>query len=143
MVIRDGSKGDEWDELARYLRAVVADEVTKAFISLEEGRLDVRTQIVDLLQEEDIAVDGRSFSVGDVAVGDLWQGKSIDPEISGGKKAWSTGLTGLRGAQGGILMFGMMGTFLPPCLLYTSGAADERSSGDLGGRRILSKKQKK
>jgi len=107
------SKGDEWDELARYLQTVVADEVTKAFISLEEGRLDVRTQIVDLLQEEDIAVDGRSFSVGDVAVGDLWQGKSIDPEISGGKKAWSTGLTGLRGAQGGIMMFGMMGTFLP------------------------------
>mgnify|MGYP003381692083 CR=1 FL=1 len=26
------------------------------------------------------------------------------------------------------------------CLLYTSDAADERSSGDLGGRRILKKK---
>ena len=29
------------------------------------------------------------------------------------------------------------------CLLYTSDAADERSSGDLGGRRIITKKQKK
>ena len=29
------------------------------------------------------------------------------------------------------------------CLLYTSDAADERSSVDLGGRRILKKKQKK
>ena len=28
----------------------------------------------------------------------------------------------------------------PPCLLYTSDAADERSSVDLGGRRILKKK---
>ena len=28
------------------------------------------------------------------------------------------------------------------CLLYTSDAADERSSGDLGGRRILKKKKK-
>ena len=27
-----------------------------------------------------------------------------------------------------------------PCLLYTSDAADERSSGDLGGRRIIKKK---
>ena len=27
-----------------------------------------------------------------------------------------------------------------PCLLYTSDAADERSSVDLGGRRILKKK---
>ena len=29
------------------------------------------------------------------------------------------------------------------CLLYTSDAADERSSVDLGGRRILKKKTKK
>ena len=30
----------------------------------------------------------------------------------------------------------------PSCLLYTSDAADERSSVDLGGRRIIKKKQK-
>ena len=29
------------------------------------------------------------------------------------------------------------------CLLYPSDAADERSSGDLGGRRILKKKKNK
>ena len=29
---------------------------------------------------------------------------------------------------------------LGPCLLYTSDAADERSSVDLGGRRIIKKK---
>ena len=36
-------------------------------------------------------------------------------------------------------------TILPdrhdPCLLYTSDAADERSSVDLGGRRIIKKKK--
>ena len=31
----------------------------------------------------------------------------------------------------------------PGCLLYTSDAADERSSVDLGGRRIIKKKIKK
>ena len=31
---------------------------------------------------------------------------------------------------------------LKPCLLYTSDAADERSSVDLGGRRIIKKKKK-
>ena len=31
---------------------------------------------------------------------------------------------------------------LRPCLLYTSDAADERSSVDLGGRRIIKKKKK-
>ena len=37
------------------------------------------------------------------------------------------------------------GTFEPVivCLLYTSDAADERSSVDLGGRRIIKKKNKK
>src|SRR5678816_2194705 len=30
----------------------------------------------------------------------------------------------------------------PTCLLYTSDAADERSSVDLGGRRIIKKKKK-
>ena len=29
---------------------------------------------------------------------------------------------------------------MKPCLLYTSDAADERSSVDLGGRRIIKKK---
>ena len=32
---------------------------------------------------------------------------------------------------------------LGPCLLYTSDAADERSSVDLGGRRIIKKKKNK
>src|SRR5678815_1513431 len=31
--------------------------------------------------------------------------------------------------------------WIPPCLLYTSDAADERSSVDLGGRRIIKKKK--
>ena len=32
---------------------------------------------------------------------------------------------------------------LEACLLYTSDAADERSSVDLGGRRIIKKKKKR
>ena len=34
-----------------------------------------------------------------------------------------------------------LGTFSKTCLLYTSDAADERSSVDLGGRRIIKKKK--
>ena len=37
-----------------------------------------------------------------------------------------------------ILIFGH--NLLDTCLLYTSDAADERSSVDLGGRRIIKKK---
>ena len=37
----------------------------------------------------------------------------------------------------------IQGKLLIPCLLYTSDAADERSSVDLGGRRIIKKKKKR
>ena len=39
-----------------------------------------------------------------------------------------------------LIQFGQR---LAPCLLYTSDAADERSSVDLGGRRIIKKKRKR
>ena len=39
----------------------------------------------------------------------------------------------------GIVIWVTLSLFVP-CLLYTSDAADERSSVDLGGRRIINKK---
>src|SRR5678809_814396 len=41
-----------------------------------------------------------------------------------------------------ILVFRPESDYLFICLLYTSDAADERSSVDLGGRRIIKKKKK-
>ena len=38
--------------------------------------------------------------------------------------------------------FYLYGTKFTSCLLYTSDAADERSSVDLGGRRIIKKKKR-
>ena len=40
-----------------------------------------------------------------------------------------------------VLQAGANGYVLKTCLLYTSDAADERSSVDLGGRRIIKKKK--
>ena len=40
-----------------------------------------------------------------------------------------------------ILLALVVGALTTPCLLYTSDAADERSSVDLGGRRIIKKKK--
>jgi hypothetical protein len=107
------TKGDEWDELARYLQTVVADEVTNGFVALEQGRVAVRAAVVELLRDEDVQVGGRDISAAGLDVSELWQGKALDPTASGGKKAWQTSLTGIRGAQGGVMMFGMLGSFLP------------------------------
>ena len=40
-----------------------------------------------------------------------------------------------------IMLIGVLAAVALICLLYTSDAADERSSVDLGGRRIIKKKK--
>ena len=107
------TKGSEWDDLARYIQTVVADEVTQAFVDLEQGRNDIRTEVVELLREEHLDLAERSPIGSGFDVTDMWQGKALEQDASGGKKAFSTTITTIRGAQGGIYMFGMLGTFLP------------------------------
>ena len=55
----------------------------------------------------------------------------------GAALAWSGTLRGHR--RGQRRLSDTAGLFV--CLLYTSDAADERSSVDLGGRRIIKKKK--
>ena len=47
----------------------------------------------------------------------------------------------VRHRHSGLLRRNDQGRLLRSCLLYTSDAADERSSVDLGGRRIIKKKK--
>ena len=42
-----------------------------------------------------------------------------------------------------VIVSKILSAVVAACLLYTSDAADERSSVDLGGRRIIKNKQKK
>ena len=107
------TKGSEWDDLARYIQTVVADEVTQAFIDLEQGRNDIRAEVVELLREEHLDLAERSPIGTGFDVTDMWQGKALEQDASSGKKAFTTTITTIRGAQGGIYMFGMLGTFLP------------------------------
>ena len=50
--------------------------------------------------------------------------------------------TGFRAPSMQQRFYAKTNTLFVTCLLYTSDAADERSSVDLGGRRIIKKKQK-
>jgi hypothetical protein len=113
-VIEGLSKGDAWDDMVHDLQADVADDVANSFIALEEGRLAIRDEVVATLGDEDLNVDlGPGSDTSWFDVSDLWQGKALDAAQTGKKRALDKGLTGLRGAQGGVMMFGMMGQFLP------------------------------
>ena len=111
--IEELTKGDEWDELTRYIQTVVADEVTQVFVDLEQGRSSVRAEVVELLREEHLDLAELSPIGTGFDVTEMWQGKALEQDSSGGKKAFTTTITSIRGAQGGIYMFGMLGTFLP------------------------------
>jgi hypothetical protein len=113
-VIEGLQKGDAWDDMVRDLQGDVADEVTDAFVALDNGRVSIRQEVATLLGEEDL---GEALGGGNVAGFDaaqLWQGKALDNTSSSSrKKNFDTSMTGIKGAQGGIMMFGMMGQFLP------------------------------
>ena len=74
----------------------------------------------------------RSRGLGDVYKRQRWQG-----EVRvGGKTAAQAPMPGYVFQDARLL------PWLNACLLYTSDAADERSSVDLGGRRIIKKTNK-
>jgi hypothetical protein len=113
-VIEGLHKGDGWDDMVRDLQADVADTVTDAFVALDRGRGAIRDEVVALLGEEDLGSSWSSARGATFDASQLWQEKSLDTDSSAGrKKAFDVTMTGLRGAQGGMMMFGMMGRFLP------------------------------
>jgi len=108
------SNPKEWDEIARDLQTKVAEQVAAIFRSVEEGRVRIREEVIETIQEEDLPVAHAGGGRRTIDVADLWVGKSLDDKKgSAAGRAAKTGLTGIRGAQSGVMMFGMMGGFLP------------------------------
>jgi hypothetical protein len=105
--------GTAWDEMARELQTAVATEVTAAFQAIESGRLAIQADVAELLQDEHLSLPVGASRLDPIDVASLWQGKALGEQGTKGGKAVKTGLTGIRGAQSGVMMFGMMGQFLP------------------------------
>ena len=89
------------------------------------------------------AEDGIRYLVRSRGLGDVYKRQvqrhgshpaPARPDPEGYSRPWRARSTDPRGCQTVRGDFG-------PCLLYTSDAADERSSVDLGGRRIIKKKK--
>mgnify|MGYP003381600804 CR=1 FL=1 len=82
------------------------------------------------------AEDGIRDLVRSRGLGDVYKRQAPPPDqnqdFPGGRFGWLWS-QGTRREE--------LGNPTAPCLLYTSDAADERSSVDLGGRRIIKKKK--
>jgi tRNA U34 5-carboxymethylaminomethyl modifying GTPase MnmE/TrmE len=143
--IEELTKGDQWDEMTRELQTMVADEVTDAFVAIEQGRGEIRAEVIELLQDEDLGLTGGSGRAQAIDVADFWQSKSIDEKGSKGKKAFQTGVTGIRGAQGGVMMFSLMGGFLPgaAAVLIASNPVLLGAGAVFGGMQLLDDRKRK
>ena len=82
------------------------------------------------------AEDGIRDLVRSRGLGDVYKRQVVDRLTPDGQLPAGGGGADLDGLLGNVL-----GGLLKRCLLYTSDAADERSSVDLGGRRIIKKKR--
>ena len=82
------------------------------------------------------AEDGIRDLVRSRGLGDVYKRQAENGESG---KGWSD--LPERGADGSFAQGKRWAKPLYSCLLYTSDAADERSSVDLGGRRIIKKKK--
>mgnify|MGYP003381340574 CR=1 FL=1 len=81
------------------------------------------------------AEDGIRDLVRSRGLGDVYKRQRRDPARHRPRRRLRQGV----GDRAGRLLHGKPAG----CLLYTSDAADERSSVDLGGRRIIKKKKKR
>lgn len=105
---------EDWDLTARDLQTRVAATVSTAFNTVVDGAEQLRATMVELIGDEQLAIGPGVQAGGTFDITQYWKNKSLDAENEGSaKKAFKTSLTGVRGAQGGVMMFGMLGGFLP------------------------------
>ncbi len=104
---------EEWDEMARDLQSGVADAVTRVFVEVEDARAAIRDELADLLAADDVVGPTAQRTADVLDTSGMWRSRGIEQNESTGGKAFRTGLTGLRGAQGGVMMLGISGGFLP------------------------------
>lgn len=144
-LIEQLAKGDDWDEMTRQLQTEVADEVTKAFVAIEEGRIATRQAVIEMLRDEQLVADTSSSVGSGVDVSRLWQDKPLGEKGSKAGGAFKTGVTGIRGAQGGVYMFGMLGNFLPAAAatLLASNPVLLGAGAIFGGMQLMDDRKRK
>jgi hypothetical protein len=106
--IENGDPTEIWDDVIALLRDLVASASSGVIRELEAGSDIVGTRIVDLLKEESLAIDAALGRARPVDVSRLWSA-APPPQQALTEKA-GMGWASLRGAQGGILVFGMLGS---------------------------------
>jgi hypothetical protein len=103
----------DWTELGRSLATDVSETVADVFATLATRSRAIRREVADVLRAESLEIGEESAARSDIDVAALWRAPRIDDEGSRARQALGGALTGLRGAQGGIMLLGLVGSILP------------------------------
>ena len=113
-VIEELSSSAEWDELSAQLQDDVAGLLAEVFGSIEEGAGAIRHDLAQLLADEtssELPEEARGLAASILAGIDA-KPAALDDE-SGAKRAVGSVVPALRGAQSGLMLFGLLGRVLP------------------------------
>jgi hypothetical protein len=123
----------DWEVTSRDLQTSVATAVATAFNAVVDGAAELRDNLIAIVNDEHLSIGPGISAGGTFDVTQYWKERSLDTEQEGTvKRGFKKGLTGVRGAQSGVMMFGMLGGFLPAAvgtimasnpILLTAGAA--------------------
>lgn len=106
------SSTEDWEALARALQTEVSESVANVFARVDRSAEQTRREIVELLADE---VEGVQATFGErkkLDITTLWTDRP-EPQAKGLAAGVMSGVSVLRGAQSGMMMFGMMGRLLP------------------------------
>lgn len=112
--IEELSSPGEWDELSAQLQDDVAELLVEVFGSIEEGTVALHHELAELLADEASTMElgeARDLAASILAGIDA-KPTTMDDE-TGTKRAIGTVVPALRGAQSGLMLFGLLGRVLP------------------------------
>ena len=104
---------EDWDELGRRLQSEIAAAVSDVFVGIRDGGEAIAAEVLTMLGDDTNALPPLRAGEQAFDIGALWGTRDVTEQGSAAARGFSGTMTGLRGAQGGILMFGLMGRFLP------------------------------
>lgn len=108
--LEDAEPAEAWPEISRRMQDDVAAAVAAVFEHLNDGTEGVRDGIVELLQEEELGFADGSVRAEVFDTRSLWTDRDVTTPTAGSRIG--TGFNTLRGAQGGVLVLGMLGNLM-------------------------------
>ena len=144
--VEELSTPKEWDDLARDLQTMVAEQVTEVFLAIEAAHHKIRQEVVEILAEENLQLPALSHGAREYDVTELWEEKALQQvEGSVASRAFRSGLSTVRGSYSGMSMFGSLGRYLPAAggALLMSNPVALGAGALFGGMQVMDERKRK